>query len=103
MSSQVKGLGRYTAYSYNQKKDNKYKTKSNQNYQKIKLYGSLTTKELKKKHSFRLLGGAEMGSQAGEDMWQGGSWQSHICVQINWEEQLGIKTDCTTPGSSVGK
>ena len=59
MSSQVKGLGRYTAYSYNQKKDNKYKTKSNQNYQKIKLYGSLTTKELKKKHSFRLVGGAK--------------------------------------------
>ena len=35
------------------------KTKNNQNYQKIKLYGSLTTKELKKKHSSRLVGGAE--------------------------------------------
>ena len=38
------------------------KTKSNQNCQKIELYGSLTTKELKKKHSSRLVGGAEMGS-----------------------------------------
>ena len=28
------------------------KTKNNQNYQKIELYGSPTTKELKKKHSF---------------------------------------------------
>ena len=28
-------------------------TKKNENCQKIKLYGNLTTKELKKKHSFR--------------------------------------------------
>ena len=27
---------------------------------------------------------------------------SHICVQINQEEQLGSETDCTTQGSSVG-
>ena len=38
------------------------KTKNNQNCQKIELYGSLTTKELKKKHSFRLVGREEMGS-----------------------------------------
>ena len=38
------------------------KTKNNQNGQKIKLYGSLATKELKKKHSSRLAGRAEMGS-----------------------------------------
>ena len=30
----------------------------------------LTTKELKKKHSFRLVGGVEMGSVGGED-WAG--------------------------------
>ena len=40
------------------------KTKNNQNYQKIKLYGSPTTKESKKKHSSRPVGGAEMGSWA---------------------------------------
>jgi hypothetical protein len=37
-----------------------------------------------------------MGSQGGEDTWQGSSWwarQSHICMWINWEEQLGSKTD----------
>ena len=33
--------------------------KNNQNCQKIKLYGSPTTKEIKKKHSSRLVGGAE--------------------------------------------
>ena len=38
------------------------KTKNNQNCQKIELYGSLTTKELKNKHSSRLVGGVEMGS-----------------------------------------
>ena len=39
------------------------KTKNNHNCQKIKLYGSPTTKELKKKHSFRLVGGVETDSQ----------------------------------------
>ena len=38
------------------------KTKNNQNFQKIELYGSPTTKELKKKHSSRSVGGVEMGS-----------------------------------------
>ena len=39
-------------------------TKNSQNSQKIELYVSPTTKELKKKHSLRPVGGAEMGSQA---------------------------------------
>ena len=65
-----------------------------------------------------------MGSQGGEDSKQGGSWrtrrvrgrlvdwsgisgrwqtgQSHICMQINREEQLGNETDHTTQGSSMG-
>ena len=38
--------------------------KNNQNCDKIELYGSLTTKELKKKHSSRMAGGAETGIQA---------------------------------------
>ena len=38
------------------------KTKNNQNCQKIELYGSLTTKKLKK-HSFRLVGGVEMAAR----------------------------------------
>ena len=38
------------------------KTKSNQNCQKIKLCGSLTTKEIKKTHSSRPVGRAETGS-----------------------------------------
>ena len=37
------------------------KTKNNQNCQKIELFGSPITKELKKKHSFRLIGGAVGG------------------------------------------
>ena len=47
---------------HNQKKDNKFKNKNNQNCQKIELYGSPTTKEIKKKHSSRPVGGVEMGS-----------------------------------------
>ena len=67
------------------------KTKNNQNCQKIKVYGSPTNKELKKKHSSSLVGGAEMGSWGGENLWQDGSWwngQSHIWVWTNQEEQL---------------
>ena len=36
-----------------------FKTKNNQNCQKIELYGSPTTKELKERHSSRLVGGVE--------------------------------------------
>ena len=61
--------------SHNQKKDNdklKKKHTHNQNCQKIKLFGILTTKELKRKHSSRMIGGAEMGSQGREYSKQGG-------------------------------
>ena len=71
------GIGRHPASSHNQKKDNNnLKTKNNQNWQKSELYGSLTTKEIKKKHSSRLVGGAETGSQGGEDLQQGGGCQT---------------------------
>ena len=52
------------------------KTKNYQNYQKIELYRSLTTKELKKRHSSRVVEEAEMGSQGREDMCQGSGWQT---------------------------
>ena len=91
------------------------KTKNTQNCQKIKLYGSLTTKELKK-HSTTLVGGLEMGSWVREDTQQGvGGWWTgwvtwkladggfHIHVHLNQEEQLGSGTDHATQGSSAGK
>ena len=40
------------------------KTKNNQNCQKIKLYGSLTNKELKKKHSLRPIEGRRWADRA---------------------------------------
>ena len=97
-SSQDGGIGRYTLPPHTTKRrtTTNLKTNKNQNYKKIQLYGSLTTKEFKKEHSFRVVGGA--GSQVERMLgkvpgggWgkQGGSWQSHICVQINQEEQLG--------------
>ena len=36
----------------------------------------MTTKELKKKHSSRPVGGMEMGSWSGEDSQQGGGWRT---------------------------
>ena len=47
-----------------------------------------------------------MGSQGTEDAWQGSVWQtqqSHICMWINQEEQLGSKKDHATQGFSAGK
>ena len=81
------------------------KTKNNQNCQKIQLYGSLTTKKLKKKYSSRLAGGERTHGKVvpGTLGWQGGSWWSHILVRINQEEQLGSETDRTTQGSSEGR
>ena len=70
-SSQDRGVGRYTVPPHTTKRTRNLKTKNNHNCQKIKLYGTLTTKEFKKKHSFRLVGGVETGSRGREDSWQG--------------------------------
>ena len=99
-SSQGGGVGRYTLSPCTTKRRTFLTTKNNQNCQKIKLYDSPMTKKLKKKHSFRLVGGTKMGSQGGEDSQQGCGWwtgrgggwwsrQSHICMQINRRNNWG--------------
>ena len=48
------------------------KTNNTQNHQEIRLYGSLTPKDLKKAHSFRWVGGAEsqrVGEKRGDVLW----------------------------------
>ena len=64
ISCQDGGIGRYTLppCKTKRKTTTNLKTKNNQNWQKMELCGSLTTKELKKKHSSRPVGGAETGS-----------------------------------------
>ena len=66
-SSQDGGVGRHTAPHCTTKRrtTTNLKTKNNQNWQKIELHGISTTKESKKKHSSRRVGGVETGSQAG--------------------------------------
>ena len=75
-------IGRYTLPPHTTKRrtTTNLKTKNNQNCQKIELYGSLTTKELKRKHLSRLAGGAEMDSQGGEDVrwWLADQPVSHL-------------------------
>ena len=63
-SDQDAGTSRYTLPPHTTKRrtTTNLKIKNNQNCQQIEVYGSPTTKELKKKH-YRLVGGAEMGSQ----------------------------------------
>ena len=73
-SGQDRGVGSYTLPPYTTKRTTtSLRAKNNQNCQKIELYGSLTTKEIKKKRSPRLVGGAERGSWGREDAWQGDS------------------------------
>ena len=69
-SSQDGGVDRYALLPRTTKRriTTNLKTKRNQNCQKIKLYGNLITKELKKKHPFRLVGGAETaGAERAQD------------------------------------
>ena len=56
-SGQDGGVGRHTVPPHTTKRrtTTDLKTKNNQNCQKIKLYGSPTIKELKEKHSSRLV------------------------------------------------
>ena len=106
-SGQDGGIGRHTVPPRITKTrtTTNLKTKNNQNCQKIELYGSLTTKELQK-HSSRPATGVKTGNQVERTRAKAMAGEpegSHICVQINQEEQLGSETDLTTRGSSTGK
>ena len=63
-SGQDRGIGRHTVPLHTTKRrtTTNLKTKNNQKCQKIEVYGSLTTTELKKKHSSRLVVGMETSS-----------------------------------------
>ena len=62
-SSQDGGIGRHTVPPCTTtRRTTNFETKNNSNWQKSEPCGSPTTKELKKKHSSRLVGGTEMGS-----------------------------------------
>ena len=78
-SGQHGGIGRYTLPPNTTKVRTtpSLKTRNNQNFQHVKLYRSLTARKLKK-HSSRLVGGAETGSRGGEDAQQGSGWRT--CV-----------------------
>ena len=78
-------------------------TKNDENCQKIKLYGSLTTKELKKKHSSRPVGWVETDRQAKEDTWQGSHWRIR---QARWQLEDQVRwqlVDWVVPHLHVDK
>ena len=96
-SGQDGGIGRHIVPPRTTKRrtTTNLKTKNNQNWQKIKLYRCLTTKELKKKHSSRLVGWLETGSGAERTHGKvaaGGLGDPTFTCKINWEEQLGSET-----------
>ena len=77
------------------------------------MYGSPTTKEIKKKHSSRPVGGVEMGSQAESTRGgavAGGPREVPDCgageQSCSWpvrQQLVDQVTDCTIQGSSSGK
>ena len=50
------------------------------------MYGRTIIKELKKKYSFRLVGGVEMISQGRDDAWPGSGWRTQKVRQqlVEW-------------------
>ncbi|KAF6095114.1 hypothetical protein HJG60_012086 [Phyllostomus discolor] len=96
------------------------KTNNTQNCQKIELYGSLTTKDLKKSPSSRWVGGAEMETRwRGEEVWrevvrQWWQWNAHgeSLIHVWWikicQDTLGVsdpspRPDCIVQYSSTRK
>ena len=69
--------------------------KTTRTAKKIKLYGSPTTKELKKKHSSRMVHRAVSG-RCGKVRQRLPDSIFHICMRISQEEQLGSETDHAT-------
>ena len=92
-SGQDGGIGRYTLPpTTTKRRTTNLKTKNNQNCQKIELYESPTTKELKKKHSFTLVEGWRWahGSGRGEDSRQWGWWLGDWDKQgSGWRTRVG--------------
>ena len=91
----------------NQKKDNnQFEGREQPEMPNSHLHGGPTTRVLRK-HSSRLVGGAEREGRAqrGHEAWQGPWGWSHIHAQISWEEQLpgGSETYCETQDFSRGK
>ena len=77
----------------NQKTDKLKKKKVTHNCQKIKLYGGLTTKELKKKRSSRFIGGTE-------DWQQGSGWRTRAgeAEAGRWGGKTGERDRPYNPG-----
>ena len=97
----------HCASLHNQKKDNnKFKNKKQLELRENRTVWKLDKQGVKEETFIQTSRRGGDGQLGGEDLQQGDSWQSgwsHIRVQINWEEQLGSKTDGETQGYSVWK
>ena len=102
-SGQDRGIGRYTLPPRTTKRrtTTNLKTKNNYNCQKVKLYGSLTTKELKKKHSSTLVEGRRCAAgwrgllarqQLQDQGRQGSDWQTRRSGSL-WTEWSHSRAD----------
>ena len=97
---QTRGVGRQYCFLAKETKDNnQLKTINPQKCSQIELYENLTTKELKKKHSSRLIGGTEIHSQGRDDVQQGGSWRTRGVRQklVDWGGEAVSYTHLTLP------
>ena len=105
----------HCAPSHNQMKDNnKFKNKKQPELTENQTVWKSDNQGVKEETFIQTGRRGGDGQPGREDSWQGSGWrtgrgnglqtgQSYICMQINWEEQLGSETDCTTQGPRVGK
>ena len=104
ISGQYGSIDRYSMPPYTTKRmtAGNFKIKNNQNCQEIELYGSMKTKELKKKHSFRPVGGVEMGSSGGDEAGESSGWRT---AQGRWLLEDGAVPHLLAdkPGGTTGE
>ena len=84
------------------------KTKNNQNFYKIKLSGSSSTMDLKKRHSPRLVRGVEVRSRfsCGRQRWRGPTSRQQLVDWGRWGcyRQMGFPTfGVDKPGGTTGE
>ena len=64
----------------------------------------MASKQLKKKHSSRLIGGTETGSQGGDDGQQGGRWHTKCVRQwlVDWGSEWQLMDQAISPETLRG-
>ena len=104
-SGQDGDVGRHTLLpcTTNRKTTTNLKTKNNQICQKIELYGSQTTKNVKEETFIQTWRWCGDGQPGWRDTWQGGSWGGLGWVRQWLAEQTVPRLCADKPGGTTGQ